>query len=118
MASKSKALQVYIRVRPPIYQEVKEDTAVTVPNNNTVVLNSDKGEITCSYDNVFNEITEQEDIFNKVKPLLVDVLSGINSCIFAYGQTSAGKSYTMIGPDGGNIKNLNNNSYERANIHQ
>lgn len=25
----------------------------------------------------------------------------MNSCIFAYGQTSAGKSYTMIGPNGG-----------------
>eukprot|EP01033_Poteriospumella_lacustris_P006432 gene6432-4629_t len=38
---------------------------------------------------------------NVVKPLLVDVLSGINCCIFAYGQTSSGKSHTMIGPNGG-----------------
>ena len=28
-------------------------------------------------------------------------MAGVNSCIFAYGQTSAGKSYTMIGPNGG-----------------
>jgi hypothetical protein len=33
--------------------------------------------------------------------MFLDVLEGYNACIFAYGQTSAGKTYTMLGPDGG-----------------
>lgn len=31
------------------------------------------------------------------KPMVENVLSGYNSCIFAYGQTSSGKTYTMLG---------------------
>ena len=31
----------------------------------------------------------------------MDVLAGYNACIFAYGQTSAGKTHTMLGPNGG-----------------
>eukprot|EP01038_Epipyxis_sp_PR26KG_P009086 gene9086-12254_t len=99
--TKSEKLTVLIRVRPPILREVKEQNAVSVSNNRTVHLQSDKQEIKCNYDHVFNEVSEQSDVFNYVQPLLNDVLSGINSCIFAYGQTSAGKSYTMVGPNGG-----------------
>ena len=32
-----------------------------------------------------------------VKPLINDLLSGINSTIFAYGATGAGKTHTMMG---------------------
>ena len=101
MASKSEALQVYVRVRPPIYKEVKQDVAVNIKGTTGIGLSHEKGDVDCTYDRVFNELTEQEEVFEKVKPLLVDVLSGVNACIFAYGQTSAGKSYTMIGPNGG-----------------
>jgi centromeric protein E len=31
------------------------------------------------------------------KPLVVEALNGINATIFAYGQTSSGKTYTMTG---------------------
>ena len=33
------------------------------------------------------------------KPLLDSVFKGYNTCLFAYGQTSAGKSYSMMGED-------------------
>lgn len=98
---KSEGLKVFVRVRPPIYKEVKKDTAIHVSGAQGITLNADSKEVRCSYDYVFNEISEQEQIFEKMEPLLVDVLSGINACIFAYGQTSAGKSYTMICPNGG-----------------
>jgi len=101
MAARSEALQVFLRVRPPIFKEVKQENAVVVGGAQSVTLIDDKKETTCSYDYVFNEVSEQQHVFEKVKPLLEDVLSGVNACIFAYGQTSAGKSYTMIGPNGG-----------------
>jgi hypothetical protein len=33
------------------------------------------------------------------KPVVEDVLKGYNGTIFAYGQTSSGKTHTMQGPD-------------------
>lgn len=32
-----------------------------------------------------------------VKPLVENVLQGYNSCVFAYGATGTGKTYTMVG---------------------
>lgn len=100
-ASSSEGLRVCLRVRPPIASEVQEETAVHVPSSNQVVIRTDKHHTKHSYDFVFNEVAKQEDIFNFVQPILLDIVKGINGCIFAYGQTSSGKSYTMIGPDGG-----------------
>lgn len=94
-------LKVFVRVRPPIFKEVKQETAVFVQGQQMVSLSSEKQEVKCTYDHVFNELTDQEEVFERVKPLLSDVVRGVNACIFAYGQTSAGKSYTMIGPNGG-----------------
>ena len=41
----------------------------------------------------------QEDIFRDTEPLMTSVLDGFNVCIFAYGQSGSGKTYTMEGPD-------------------
>ena len=44
----------------------------------------------------------QADVWDAIgPPVLADAFNGYNSCIFAYGQTGAGKSYTMMGADGG-----------------
>lgn len=44
--------------------------------------------------------SRQSDIFNfSIKPTVDDILNGYNGTVFAYGQTGAGKSYTMMGSD-------------------
>eukprot|EP01040_Poterioochromonas_malhamensis_P004365 gene4365-4679_t len=98
---REESIKVFVRVRPPIYKEVKLDNAVFVRGNQSVAVSTDSKEISCNYDYVFGELSEQQQIFEKIQPVLIDVLSGINACVFCYGQTSSGKSYTMIGPDGG-----------------
>lgn len=41
---------------------------------------------------------KQQDIFDySVRPTVDDILNGYNGTVFAYGQTGAGKSYTMMG---------------------
>lgn len=41
---------------------------------------------------------KQQDIFEfSIKPTVDDILNGYNGTVFAYGQTGAGKSYTMMG---------------------
>lgn len=48
------------------------------------------------FDNVFNEGTNQETVYEvMVKPLVNYVKDGYNCTIFTYGQTGTGKTYTM-----------------------
>ena len=50
-------------------------------------------------DSVFSEGIEQDEIFSRVViPVLKGFLQGFNCTIFAYGQTGAGKTHTMMGP--------------------
>ena len=49
-----------------------------------------------TFDRVFNTDTTQEMIYDyAAKPIVEDVLKGYNGTIFAYGQTSSGKTFTM-----------------------
>jgi kinesin family member 5 len=53
-----------------------------------------------TFDHIFYSDSSQESIYNTVaKPILIDVLNGYNGIVFAYGQTSSGKTYTMSGLD-------------------
>jgi len=36
-------------------------------------------------------------VFQQTKPIVTSVLDGYNVCIFAYGQTGTGKTFTMEG---------------------
>lgn len=39
------------------------------------------------------------DVFADASPMVISVLDGYNVCIFAYGQTGTGKTFTMEGTD-------------------
>lgn len=42
----------------------------------------------------------QQDVYDaSARPIIDSVLEGFNGTIFAYGQTSSGKTHTMQGPD-------------------
>lgn len=99
--SSKEGIHVYVRVRPPISDDLNYDTAVHASGNSTVNLSDRKHDVTCDYEHVFPETATQTDVFDTVQPLLNDVLNGYNGCIFAYGQTSAGKTHTMLGKNGG-----------------
>ena len=44
--------------------------------------------------------SKQKDVFDfSIKSTVDDILNGYNGTVFAYGQTGAGKSYTMMGTD-------------------
>ena len=94
--------QVYIRCRPLNEVEINEHnscTSVEIVNSNTLYL-SDRvsKEHNFTLNGIFDEYASNEEIFiQAVVPLAENVLMGINSTVFAYGITGAGKSYTMFG---------------------
>lgn len=50
------------------------------------------------FDKVFKPNATQEKVYNEAaKSIVSDVLMGYNGTIFAYGQTSSGKTHTMEG---------------------
>ncbi|XP_055836022.1 kinesin-like protein KIN-7E isoform X2 [Solanum dulcamara] len=52
----------------------------------------------CAYDRVFGYECSTRQVYEEAaKGVALSGLSGINSSIFAYGQTSSGKTYTMSG---------------------
>lgn len=56
------------------------------------------------FDKVFKPNATQEKVYNEsAKTIVKDVLGGYNGTIFAYGQTSSGKTHTMEGVLGDNM---------------
>ena len=49
------------------------------------------------FSKIFGAEEKQENVYNLVSREISAFLQGANSTIFAYGQTGAGKTYTMIG---------------------
>lgn len=61
---------------------------------------SKEGSSAFTFDRVFPMNSRQGDIFNfSIRSTVDDILNGYNGTVFAYGQTGAGKSYTMMGSD-------------------
>eukprot|EP00397_Hematodinium_sp_SG-2012_P004277 GEMP01004288.1.p1 GENE.GEMP01004288.1~~GEMP01004288.1.p1 ORF type:complete len:1118 (+),score=289.91 GEMP01004288.1:86-3439(+) len=55
-----------------------------------------------TFDRVFGPTASQVEVYNDcARPLVQAVLDGTNACIFAFGCTGAGKTHSMLGPDGG-----------------
>ncbi|KAL5559937.1 hypothetical protein UlMin_036148 [Ulmus minor] len=51
------------------------------------------------FDRVYTPKDTQDDVFADASPMVGSVLDGYNVCIFAYGQTGTGKTFTMEGSE-------------------
>lgn len=72
---------------------------VTIENGSTVVIESRPDVKSFNFDFVGDENIEQETIFTNIaRPIADGCLEGYNGSIFAYGQTGAGKTFTIQGP--------------------
>jgi type II secretory ATPase GspE/PulE/Tfp pilus assembly ATPase PilB-like protein len=65
------------------------------------VFSDQKQQKRFEFDEVFDEKTTQELLYQKLKldNLIKKVIEGYNATIFAYGPTGSGKTYTMEGYD-------------------
>ncbi|XP_031988966.1 kinesin-like protein KIF21B isoform X2 [Corvus moneduloides] len=96
MAAPDSCVKVAVRIRPQLPKEKIEGchicTSVT-PGEPQVLLGKDKA---FTYDFVFDLDTWQERIYTTCMGKLIDgCFEGYNATVLAYGQTGAGKTYTM-----------------------
>ena len=94
--------KVCIRVRPFIQRELKNI------HSQESCIHAKKGCLeffrglekkSFHFDYVGGETVDQATIFNHIaKPIAKSCLDGYNGTIFAYGQTGAGKTFTIQGP--------------------
>lgn len=95
-------IRVFCRVRPFLFSEKQAITGpLVVPDLDKVVIKLAGGKTKeYNFDKVFLPGASQDEIFTEVEPIIRSALDGHNVCIFAYGQTGTGKTFTMEGtPD-------------------
>ncbi|XP_073794257.1 kinesin-like protein KIF1B isoform X42 [Danio rerio] len=104
------SVKVAVRVRPFNSRETGKESKciIQMQGNSTTILNpkNPKEPKTFSFDYSYWSHTSPDDpsfasqnqVYNDIgKEMLQHAFEGYNVCIFAYGQTGAGKSYTMMG---------------------
>ncbi|KAK1174946.1 centromere-associated protein E-like [Acipenser oxyrinchus oxyrinchus] len=101
--SEESAVKVCVRVRPLIQREKNaiQDAEEAVPlywkTDKHAVCQVD-GTKSFNFDRVFNTDETTDKVYQDVaQPLVVSAVNGYNGTIFAYGQTSSGKTFTMMG---------------------
>ncbi|XP_039617035.1 kinesin-like protein KIF21A isoform X2 [Polypterus senegalus] len=90
------SVRVALRIRPQLAREKIEGCHIctfVTPGEPQVILGKDKA---FTFDYVFDIDTQQDVIYsNCTEKLIEGCFEGYNATIFAYGQTGAGKTYTM-----------------------
>ncbi|CAE7262163.1 KIN14H [Symbiodinium sp. CCMP2456] len=94
------SIRVFCRIRPPKQPAGSLAGAATEAQGaRSISLRKPAGDKRqdFSFDRVFSQLAGQRDLYEEVEPLIPGVLQGIHVCILAYGQTGAGKTYTLAG---------------------
>ncbi|OZC09470.1 kinesin heavy chain family protein [Onchocerca flexuosa] len=98
-------IQVFCRVRPLNSMEEKGESKFVpkFPSDSQEAI-SVAGKVYV-FDKVFKPTSKQEEVYmGAAYHIVQDVLSGYNGTVFAYGQTSSGKTHTMEGVFGDSEK--------------
>ncbi|VVB00191.1 unnamed protein product [Arabis nemorensis] len=88
-------IRVFCRVKPLDSKNLK--APVASDTRNVIIKLTETKRKTYSFDRVFQPDSSQDDVFLEIEPVIKSVIDGYNACIFAYGQTGTGKTFTMEG---------------------
>ncbi|KAK8767841.1 hypothetical protein V5799_005378 [Amblyomma americanum] len=106
-------IRVFCRLRPLLpTEDAPKRPFLTLPDERTVqVLRTEpkaqrETVLTFSFDRVFPGAASQATVYAEVSELVQSTLDGYNVCIFAYGQTGAGKTHSMEGDEEGEHRGI------------
>ncbi|GAV68571.1 Kinesin domain-containing protein/Malectin domain-containing protein [Cephalotus follicularis] len=97
-------IRVFCRCRPLSKEEISARYATVVDFNaakdgDLAILTGGSTKRSFKFDRVYTPKDNQVDVFADASPVVISVLDGYNVCIFAYGQTGTGKTFTMEGTE-------------------
>ncbi|XP_065861662.1 kinesin-like protein KIN-14Q isoform X2 [Euphorbia lathyris] len=97
-------IKVFCRCRPLNAEEIALGASMaidfeTANDGELTVISNGLPRKTFKFDAVFSPQADQANVFEDTAPFATSVLDGYNVCIFAYGQTGTGKTFTMEGTD-------------------
>ncbi|KAH1051725.1 Kinesin-like protein KIN-14Q [Glycine max] len=97
-------IRVFCRCRPLNAEEISAGATMALhfefaKDGDLTVMSNGAPKRNFKFDAVFGPQAEQADIFEDTAPFATSVLDGYNVCIFAYGQTGTGKTFTMEGTE-------------------
>ncbi|CAN1289941.1 Kinesin-like protein NACK2 [Linum perenne] len=101
--TREEKILVTVRVRPLSRREqsMYDLIAWDCPDQQTIILrnpNTERPSAPYTFDNVFDPTSITQKVYEEgAKSVALSALTGINATIFAYGQTSSGKTFTMRG---------------------
>ncbi|EFN84609.1 Centromeric protein E [Harpegnathos saltator] len=101
----SDSIKVAIKVRPLIKREKDENLPIQWVSQGNAIVAVDteikkRGDGGFQFDHIFDMDASNNDVFcSIVSPIVDAAVSGFNGTVFAYGQTSSGKTYTMMGTE-------------------
>ncbi|KAK9078136.1 hypothetical protein SSX86_002193 [Deinandra increscens subsp. villosa] len=95
-------IRVFCRCRPLNSEEIAEGASVAfdfeaAKDGELRVKPNVAFKKNFKFDSVFSPEANQVDVFEDTSSFATSVLDGYNVCIFAYGQTGTGKTFTMEG---------------------
>ena len=100
-------VRVFVRVRPLLFGE-SDDLSLTdgrpsfvfideQPESLSVYIQRDVRRRTYTFDKVIRPSSDQVGLYAEIDPFVQSAIDGYNVCVFSYGVTNSGKTYSMGG---------------------